>query len=511
MLRTRLTLILLALIGVPLLVGAIPVARGFAAAAQRDMFLDRLQDATRLAGTAQQTVTDVDQAELHDEMARYSQVYGVTAGLIDDARTVRISAGDASALRLPAVRRSADAALHGHTPQATGVTWPWDDDPLIVAVPVLRGDDVVATVVTVSRTDALRALVLRQMLAFALAFAAVLAAAVLAVSRLADWALRPVLALDAATSEIAGGQLGFQVEAVTGPVELRRLADSFNNMATRMGRLLRAQSDFVADASHQLKTPLAALMLRLENLESGVDRTRAEELSEVFGEVERLRQILDALIRLAHATEADTVPTPTDLTVLVDRRLNAWQAQAAACGIELRHGPESVTKAGYAGTVVVTDAALLGSALDAIIDNALKFGRPPGTVEVSVLPKRAGVEVVVSDSGPGLPPEELSRIGDRFWRSSAHQEIEGTGLGLSFVRSVLEALGGEVRFAANAPTGLCVTLTLPRSRPPITAGFTPFPQAGPADSEPSEFPGPLMSCDEPQNELKPIGRLGGLL
>lgn len=100
-----------------------------------------------------------------------------------------------------------------------------------------------------------------------------------------------------------------------------------------------------------------------------------------------------------------------------------------------------------------------------MIDNALKFTPAGETVEVRVASNGANSTVVVTDGGPGLSDEELERVGDRFWRSTAHQNIKGSGLGLSISRALIAAGGGSISYAHHKPHGLRVTVTVPRSRP----------------------------------------------
>lgn len=105
----------------------------------------------------------------------------------------------------------------------------------------------------------------------------------------------------------------------------------------------------------------------------------------------------------------------------------------------------------------------LSSALDAVIDNAVKFTPTDGTVRVAVASTGDTATVVVTDDGPGLTDEELARVGDRFWRSGRHQNIKGSGLGLSICRALLAAGDGSITFAHHEPHGLEVTVTVPRS------------------------------------------------
>ena len=107
----------------------------------------------------------------------------------------------------------------------------------------------------------------------------------------------------------------------------------------------------------------------------------------------------------------------------------------------------------------------LSSALDAVIDNAVKFTPEGETVEVAVASNGGTSTVVVTDNGPGLTEEELARVGDRFWRSGRHQNIKGSGLGLSITRALLAAGGGSIAYGRHEPHGLRVTVTVPRNAP----------------------------------------------
>jgi signal transduction histidine kinase len=120
---------------------------------------------------------------------------------------------------------------------------------------------------------------------------------------------------------------------------------------------------------------------------------------------------------------------------------------------------------GPAGATGWADPVALSSALDAVVDNALKFTPAGGEVIVMVETGGDTVRIVVADGGPGLTEEEIARVGDRFWRSSRHQNVSGSGLGLSISRALLAAGGATIGYAPNEPRGLRVTITVPRSGP----------------------------------------------
>jgi len=142
-------------------------------------------------------------------------------------------------------------------------------------------------------------------------------------------------------------------------------------------------------------------------------------------------------------------------------RVAAWRPVADRESVSLEYRSRTAVAAvtGWA------DPTSVSSALDAVIDNALKFTPEGGKVTVSVSAPGSSVAVTVADGGPGLTDDELTRIGDRFWRSSRHQNIDGSGLGLSIARVLLTQSGGTISYAHNAPRGLRVTLALPRTAP----------------------------------------------
>jgi signal transduction histidine kinase len=278
--------------------------------------------------------------------------------------------------------------------------------------------------------------------------------AVGAALRLTGWVLRPVRVLDATTHDIATGRLKSRVAVAGGPPELRRLARSFNEMADHVEDVLEQQRAFVADASHQLRNPLAALLLRIELLALELPEDN-EEIASVRTEGKRLAEVLDDLLGLALAEHAEADPRVTDIGALAAERVAAWSAAAAAKGVRL--------VGDCPPTTAWADPLALSSALDAVIDNAVKFTPEDGRVEVAVAAGGAMSTVVVTDTGPGLTDEELARVGDRFWRSGRHQNVKGSGLGLSISRTLLAAGGSGIVYEHHEPHGLKVTVRVPRN------------------------------------------------
>jgi signal transduction histidine kinase len=210
-------------------------------------------------------------------------------------------------------------------------------------------------------------------------------------------------------------------------------------------RLLERRRRVVADAAHQLRNPLQALLLRLDALPPGQARDAAvQDGRHLAGVLERLLEQPEGIERV-------------DLARLAERRIDAWSAAARAKRMTIR-------RAGDARVDALVDAVAVSSALDVVLDNAVKFGPPGSTVRVSVRRECGGAVVGVQDEGPGLRRDELPRAGERHWRGCRH--VEGSGLGLAIARTLLERSGGRLELRPGAPRGLEVRLSFARSNPP---------------------------------------------
>lgn len=465
--RARLLPLLIVLMAGVLLALGFPLAVSVASAQQQKVVVDRIDDTARFASLAQfvtarseeggERMTDERQQTLQKEIDRYHDVYGIKAGVFyRDFTPMGRAPGD---FRIPArgaLRAAFDEALYSRGSHDPAQVWPWQRGRLVVASPVIRDGDVVAVVVTDSPTGAMRAKTLRGWLILAAGEVAAMLLAVGAALRLTGWILRPVRVLDATTHDIATGRLKSRVAAAGGPPELRRLGRSFNEMADNVEDVLEQQRAFVADASHQLRNPLAALLLRIEVLSYELPEGN-EEIASVRAEGKRLARVLDDLLDLALAEHAAADLQLTDIGELAAERVEAWRLAADERGVRLVARCPAVT--GWA------DPVALSSALDAVVDNALKFTPEGERVTVTVRASGESTAIEVADGGPGLRDEELARIGDRFWRSGRHQNVKGSGLGLSISRALLTAGGGSIAYDHHEPGGLKVTLRVPRSAP----------------------------------------------
>lgn len=339
---SRLLPLLIVLMAAVLLALGVPLAVSVAGAEQQRAVVDRIDDSARFAALAQfvtdgtsgprRTVPDERLATLRRELGSYHGVYGIRAGVFYRTGVPMANAPDDWSL--PAhgeVRDAFDEALLSRRSHDPEQVWPWQRHRLVVASPVIRDGDVVAVVVTDSPTGQMRSRTLHGWLLVGTGEIAAMLLAVGAALRLTGWVLRPVRILDATTHDIATGRLKSRVAAAGGPPELRRLARSFNEMADNVEDVLEQQRAFVADASHQLRNPLSALLLRIELLALELPQNN-EEIASVRTEGKRLAQVLDDLLDLALAEHAEPDLRLIDIGELAAERVAAWAPAAAAKG-----------------------------------------------------------------------------------------------------------------------------------------------------------------------------------
>ncbi|MEU3622059.1 sensor histidine kinase [Amycolatopsis coloradensis] len=466
--RVRLQAIVLTLVAALVFGLGIPLALSVAASAQLDLFLDRLTDTSRFASLAQRPLVENRPGLIEDELRRYTEVYDVPVMVVDQDGEIVAKAlnGPATGIDLKSdvIASHVQAALAGRRSEPGPILMPWNSEPLVIAEPILIDGEVRGAVITSSSTEKARAALLWWWLLIAagavLAFSLALVVAVPVVR----WILRPVRRLDDATGELVAAVVsGREVQRVGetgGPPELRQLERSFDRMAASVDEALSAQRAFVADASHQLRNPLTALKIRLGNLGGHVDDDlAAADLEAAVVDARRLNQILDELLSLARAEASGGELVPVDLDEMVGARIADWTVVGETREIAL------VASGLGAGLRVLTPARGLEVVLDALLDNAMKFSGPGTEVRVTVTATDGKVDIAVRDHGPGLRDEELERAADRFWRSTAHQNVPGSGLGLAIVTEITVRSGGSLRLGSPEGGGLEVTVTLPVVNP----------------------------------------------
>jgi signal transduction histidine kinase len=351
-----------------------------------------------------------------------------------------------------ATRPEIATALGGHVATGQRHSKTLGTNLIYVAVPVASGGVIRGAVRITYPTGTLNARVHRYWLILAAIGGVVLIVATVVGLQFARTLTKPLSQLEQTAAAVGAGDLEARAPTTAGPPEVRTLASEFNQTVSRLDGLLRSQREFVADASHQLRTPLAALRLRLENLERDVGVAGKPSLEGALVEVTRLARLVEGLLTLARADAAQTNPEPIDVPALVAARLDAWSEELAARDITI----ESAVPPGIA---VLATPGSLEQVLDNLISNALHAMQSGGRVLLAASKAGGGVRLHVRDTGPGMTADQRARALDRFWRASSAGA--GTGLGLAIVNRLVTADGGRVDLRDAEGGGLDVVIELP--------------------------------------------------
>ncbi|MBS1905771.1 MAG: HAMP domain-containing histidine kinase [Actinobacteria bacterium] len=454
--RQRLFVVFLVpLAAVLLLLGG---AYGWAASrsVQQSFYTQQVGDIGTFVTSARQALLSGSAEVLDGELRRYRELYGTRVIVVDrSGRPWSPASGERAVVLDDATTAKVQLALSGRRgdlPEPVLLPWQFAEQSLVE--PIFDQGDVIGAVIMSASVDAPRAEIVRQWILLAIVSVIAIGIGLLVVLGLARWVLRPVHRVDEAMEAIERGDMDARIADDTGPPELHRMILLFNRMAGEIERVVSRQQEFALNASHELRNPLSALLLRVESLATGLDRSWDGDVEATREEGRRMTRILDTLLSFARGTEPAPLRDRVDLTGLAERRVAAWTDAAAAKGISLVlrvDGP----------VLSATDETIAESALDAVIDNAVKYS-PAGTrVEVAAARTPDGCELTVRDHGPGLPAEELAHATDRYWRSTRTRATPGSGLGLAIATDLLATVDAGVRVETADGGGLRVVLVLP--------------------------------------------------
>jgi signal transduction histidine kinase len=329
------------------------------------------------------------------------------------------------------------AALRGDAFQRVRHSDTLNTDLLATAVPIVRSGRANGAVRVTQSVAAVHRAVRRTLGGLALIAGVVLALGVLAGLVIARQISRPMRRLTGAARQIAHGDLDHRAP-VEGSAEQRSLAQSFNEMTDKLARAVATEKRFVADASHQLRTPLTGLRLRLEEASHAATTADAEpDLREGMREVDRMAGMVDELLALSRAQNGSGPGSELDPVDIADDSVERWQAAARERGVDLVRAHDR------APARVFGAAPDAERALDSLIENAILYsGRGRVSVRVN------GRDIEVLDDGPGLASGEEDEVFERFHRGTAGRAgASGTGLGLSIARQLAERWGGGVTLA----------------------------------------------------------------
>ncbi|WP_144873553.1 HAMP domain-containing sensor histidine kinase [Microbacterium sp. 1.5R] len=421
---------------------------------QQTFYTEQLGDLAYFVTSARQALRSGSATVIEAEVRRFHEVYDIDVRVFDLAGTAWAAGdGDDDVLTDEETAR-VGLALSGRRAEAPAPVFPWSVAESSLVEPVIDDGDVIGAVMVSADTAAPRAEIVQQVIVLSLVALVTVALGILLVMQLARWVLSPVRRLDEAMIAIERGEMDARVAEDTGPPELRRMTRVFNGMADEIERVMTRQQEFALNASHELRNPLNALLLRVEHLSTGLGEGWRDDVEETREEGRRMARILETLLGLATGGRGDTSISAVDLTALAGRRAEAWQQVAGQRGI-------SVVAPGREPVMSVTDRTIVESALDAVIDNAVKYSMPESVVVVAAARDDHACLLTVRDQGPGLTDEQAAAATDRFWRSDDRGDTPGSGLGLAIATDLLESVGGAILVESPKDGGLLVSLVLP--------------------------------------------------
>lgn len=480
--------LLLSYLGLTLLILAvleIPLALQYGDRLRNDLTSDLVRDGFAISGFAEETVEGNAAVDLAAIVNGYQQRTGARVVIVErDGKVLADSQPEIGSSDFSS-RPEVATALSGAVSTGTRHSETLGTDLLFVAVPIASGGQVYGAVRITFSVEQLDERWRRYVVTLlAIAAVSMTAAAVMGVL-FARWVDRPLRRLDASAAALGGGDLSARAGDDRGPPEVRQLAATFNAMATRLDELLQAQQAFVADASHQLRTPLAALRLRLEIVHQDVEAlgdaepTISEDLEAALEETARLSRIVNGLLALARADGSAGKDGGLLLVQEVfDDRSAAWRALASERSVEVRVVPTNLAILASHDRVTQVLDNLIANAIEAVPDGShiTLRAEPTATVDAPGPSARGYVTIHVTDDGPGMTAEQRARAFDRFWRGTAGSgdagtgapdrttmpsDAGGSGLGLAIAQKLVRLDNGEIALLEADGGGLDAVVRLP--------------------------------------------------
>jgi len=462
---------LVGIVAVVLLVQDVPLAFHVERVERDRLETGLARDAYVLAGRSENVLEDGSPAEragLGLAVAAYEARTGATV-IVTDSNGTAVATGDRVTVGEPYGNRPEVAeAVRGRFAVGERESRTLGQPLVYVAVPVRSGDQVLGVVRLAYPARVIDSRVAARLRSLMASAAVSIGVALIVAMVLAATVARPLRRLRAATEALAGGDLGARACPGTGPPEVRALAASFDDMATRIQDMVSAQRAFSADASHQLRTPLTALRLRIDQAAELVDQdppAARRRLDAAAAEIDRLARLTEGLLTLARA-DTDTEPMPADVAAVVRERVAVWRPLAEESGVVLVIDvPPSASALAVAGAVE--------QIVDGYIDNALEVAPPGSTLRVAVVRRAHDVVLHVIDAGPGLDDGQRERAFDRLWQAGGGHS--GSGLGLAIIRRLATAGGGTVELRRATTGGIDAVATFPAAARGVRAPAPPGP------------------------------------
>jgi len=349
------------------------------------------------------------------------------------------------------LRPEIDAALRGDPNAEIRYSASDGHDNLYAAAPIID-EQIVGSIRLTRDAQEVTEAVRRTWLGLVLVGAAGLIAGIVIAYGLASSLTKPLQQLTDAAHDLGEGDLSSRVGDIQGSAEVHELAGSFDEMAERLERTVRAQREFVANASHQLRTPLTGMKLRLESVHGLTDDAdMRRQLDAADAEVDRLSQIVDRLLVMARHIE-EGAASRVELSQAASEAVTRWSERAEQLD-------STLTSSGTGGTAHA-DPTDVDQIMDNLLDNAIAYA--PGPIEISFGATDGRAWIAVRDQGPGIPAPERASVTERFYRG-AGAPAGGSGLGLAIARELADKWGGTLSVVDAEGGGTQISASFPES------------------------------------------------
>lgn len=458
--KIRLIAALLGLTILTLLVHDIPLARylrtveynRILTGLERDSFIIGGHAEEALESPSAQTLSELQQFINHYSKSKNARV------LVTNSAAIVVSASDtktaigSSYLTRPEFMD----ALSGKVSSGSRFSYSLGYQMVYVAVPVQNGSRILGAVRMTFPKRIIDRVVTTRLEIIGVVAGLTLLLATLIAFLLAGSFTRRLNQLETVSQDFAHGNLDARADESSGAPEIKSLAKSFNSMADELGYLISQQRAFVSDASHQLRTPLTALKLRLESannvIDSDIDGAKMR-IEAAMLETDRLENLVESLLALSRVErDQKAEPERIDVSQILKDRLENWLPLAREHDIDLvLNAREGLSALALNGS--------LEQIIDNFIDNALEVSPEHSKIVISAGLVDSMVHIQVLDEGPGMPEQDLARAFDRFWR--ARSDAYGSGLGLAIVQRLVELSGGSCGLQNRETGGLAAYVYLP--------------------------------------------------
>ncbi len=450
--RWRLVAALLGLTLVVLLVHDIPLTN-YLRTVENDRIVTALErDSFVIAGRSEEALeagTAGKSTYVQDAIKSYSAKSGARV-VITDNKGIAIATSDSTDTvgTSFASRKEIADALAGKVTTGRRFSSTLNHQILYVAVPVLNGSRTLGVVRITFPASAVDDAVTARIRGISTVAGITLLVAALVALIIATGVTSRLTKLRQVTEEFSNGDFSVRAELSGGAPEIQSLARSFNKMADQLEKLIAQQRAFAADASHQLRTPLTALTLRLERVSEllALDPVAAaDRLDAAMIETDRLQRLVEGLLVLSRSEAKAIDTTKQDASAFARERAENWDALAAEQGVAIAL---TIPKVAYVQAI----SGAVEQVIDNYIDNALEVAPEGSTITISISVDPDFTKISVLDEGPGLPPADLARAFNRFWR--ARSDAHGSGIGLAIVDRLVDASGGRAELVNRSPSGL---------------------------------------------------------